>query len=146
MPGLFTEDEVRQLIATAVAEAIAPLHEKIAQLEAGVARLKKNSGNSSKPPSSDIVKPPKPNTAGRHGKRSIGGLPRHAKHERKPVAPEDVDRIVECALPAAETRGPRPLARWVFIGNGRPSGVTNTPPLPRLRTSPVCCTSRSTTA
>jgi FtsZ-binding cell division protein ZapB len=33
--------------------------EHIALLEAEVASLKKNSSNSSKPPSSDIVKPPK---------------------------------------------------------------------------------------
>jgi uncharacterized small protein (DUF1192 family) len=54
----FAEDEVRKLIAAAVAEAVAPLQARIAQLEAKVARLQKNLGNSSKSPSSDIVKPP----------------------------------------------------------------------------------------
>ena len=73
MAQLFTEDEVRKLIAAAVAEAVAPLLGRIAQLEAEVARLKKNSGNSSKPPSSDIVKPPKPEASKHRGKRSIGG-------------------------------------------------------------------------
>ena len=41
MAQLFTEDEVRKLIVVAVAEAVAPLQARIAQLEAEVARLKK---------------------------------------------------------------------------------------------------------
>jgi cell division protein FtsB len=39
---------------------VATLRKRNAELEAEVARLRKNSSNSSKPPSSDIVKPPKP--------------------------------------------------------------------------------------
>ncbi len=115
MARLFTEDEVRKLIAAAVAEAVAPLQARIAQLEAEVARLRKNSGNSSKPPSSDIVKPSKPDAAKRRKKRSIGGQPGHAKHERKPFAPDEVDRIVQCELPREEARGLRPLARWHVV-------------------------------
>jgi transposase len=115
MAQLFTEDEVRKLIAAAVAEAVAPLLGRIAQLEAEVARLKKNSGNSSKPPSSDIVKPPKPEASKHRGKRSIGGQPGHGKHERKPFDPEEVDRIVECELPAEETQGLQPLPHWRII-------------------------------
>jgi hypothetical protein len=56
MTRWFTEKEVRRMIAEAVAEAVAPLKARIAELEAEVARLKKNSSTSSKPPSSDIVK------------------------------------------------------------------------------------------
>jgi transposase len=115
MPQLFTEDEARNLITAAVAQAVAPLQARIAQLEAEVARLKKNSGNSSKPPSSDIVKPPKPETAKRRGKRGKGGQPGHAKHERKPFAPEEVDRIVECELPAEEAQGLQRLSRWHIV-------------------------------
>jgi transposase len=115
MAQLFTEDEVRTLISSAVAEAVAPLLGRIAQLEAEVARLKKNSGNSSKPPSSDIVKPPKSNVPNHQGKRSIGGQPGHGKHERKPFGPEEVDRIVECELTAEEAQGLQPLQRWRIL-------------------------------
>ena len=48
------------MIEAAVAKATAPLLERIAVLEAELAKAKKNSSNSSKPPSSDLVKPPKP--------------------------------------------------------------------------------------
>lgn len=115
MAQLFSEDEARKLITAAVAEAVAPLQARIAQLEAEVARLKKNSGNSSKPPSSDIVKPPKPKTSQHRGKRSIGGQPGHAKHERKPFGADEVDRIVECELTAEEARGLRPLQQWHIV-------------------------------
>ena len=56
MARLYTEVEVRRLIE----EATAPLLARIAQLEAQLAAAKKDSSTSSKPPSSDIVKPPRP--------------------------------------------------------------------------------------
>jgi transposase len=70
---------------------------RIAELEAEVARLKKNSSTSSKPPSSDIVKPPKPIARGR-GKRKPrrGGQPGHPRHERTPFPPGRVDHICIC--------------------------------------------------
>ena len=115
MARLFTEAEVRKLIVAAVAEAVAPLQARVVQLEAEVARLKKNSGNSSKPPSSDIVKPPKPEASKHPGKRSIGGQPGHTKNERKPFGPDEVDRVIECELTAEEAQGLRPLQQWRVV-------------------------------
>ncbi len=48
------------MIEAAVANAVAPLKARIMELEAEVARLKKDSSTSSKPPSSDIVKAARP--------------------------------------------------------------------------------------
>jgi hypothetical protein len=58
------------------AETIQRLEARIVELEVVIARLQKDSRTSSKPPSSDIVKP---KTAGakesKGGKRKIGGNP-----------------------------------------------------------------------
>jgi len=90
----YRETEVKKLIA----EAMAPLHQRIAELEKRVveleaenARLKKNSSNSSKPPSSDIVKPPPPPRSKGSGK--IGGQPGHPRHEREDLPPEQIDHF-----------------------------------------------------
>jgi len=74
------------------------LQSRLAQVEAELATAKKNSTNSSKPPSSDFVK--KPNKPRSRKKRKRGGQPGHAKHER-PLFPDDqVDysdlHCVEC--------------------------------------------------
>jgi len=70
---------------------------RIAELEARIARLEKDSSNSHKPPSSDIVKPPPP--ARRHGKkRRIGGQPGHPRHQRPPLAPDQIDETRLYAL------------------------------------------------
>lgn len=74
------------------------LQARIAQLEVELAAAKKNSTNSSKPPSSDIVKPKKKSKKGK--KNKPGGQKGHPKHER-PLFPDDevdyVDlRCVEC--------------------------------------------------
>ena len=69
-----------------------------AQLEATVARLqeqlaaaRKDSSTSSKPPSSDIVKPPKPEPPEGQERRRIGGQPGHPKHERAAFPPESIN-------------------------------------------------------
>jgi len=108
MGRLFTEDDVRAVIA----EAIAPLKARIAELEAEnarllaeIARLKKDSSTSSKPPSSDIVKPPKPKLpGGKRRKRRRGGQPGHPRHTRPLFPPEQVDRawVYEWPEPGAE--------------------------------------------
>lgn len=59
------------------------LLDRVAALEAELAKARKNSSNSSKPPSSDITKPPvDPGSGGGHRrKRRIGGQEGHPRHE-----------------------------------------------------------------
>ncbi|MBI3461921.1 MAG: IS66 family transposase [Planctomycetes bacterium] len=80
-------------------QQVAALLERVAKLEAQLAAARKNSGNSSKPPSSDIVKPSQP-TSGQKPKqkRKRGGQPGHPRHERPPFAPEDIDQTCDYSL------------------------------------------------
>ncbi len=57
------------------------LRATVAELQERVARAHKDSSTSSKPPSSDLVKPP-PAPPDGQAKRSIGGQPGHVRHER----------------------------------------------------------------
>jgi transposase len=70
---------------------VAKLEGLVAELQDRIARLEKNSSNSHKPPSSDIVKP-KPPRPRRGNKRRIGGQPGHPRYERAPFAPDQIDR------------------------------------------------------
>jgi transposase len=91
-------------------QTIAALLERIAVLEAEVAAFKKNSANSSKPPSSDIVKPPKPTPKGQKGKkikRKKGAQHGHKRNLRKPIAPELIDEIIKLELTACPDCGHR---------------------------------------
>jgi len=85
------------MIEAAVAKATAPLQERIAALEAELAKAKKNSSNSSKPPSSDIVKPKKPLSKGGK-KRKKGGQPGHEQHLRSPFPPGAVNEFLPYTL------------------------------------------------
>ncbi len=70
----------------------APLREENTRLKQQLAAACKNSSTSSKPPSTDIVKPPKPpRTDGK--KRKRGGQPGHEQHLRTPFPPEAVDVV-----------------------------------------------------
>jgi transposase len=85
------------MIEAAVAKATARLQERIGALEAELAKAKKNSSNSSKPPSSDLVKPPKP--PGKDGQhRQRGGQPGHEQHLRTDFPPEAIDEVVPYTL------------------------------------------------
>ena len=66
-------------------------------LKARIAKLEKNSANSSKSPSSDIVKPSRqPGKKGNNRKkRKIGGQKGHERHE-SPLRSEDADERVKC--------------------------------------------------
>ena len=85
------------MIEAAVARATAPLLGRIAALEAELAKAKKDSSNSSKPPSSDTVKPPRP-PANRGKKRKHGGQPGHEQRLRPAFPPEAVDESVRYTL------------------------------------------------
>jgi len=92
---------------------ITRLTERLDQLETELAKARKNSGNSSKPPSSDIVKPIKP--AGkktRRKKRKPGGQAGHAKHSREPFPPEQIDETVDYELTDQDAAGLKPLDQW----------------------------------
>ena len=99
-----------QRIVLEQATLIEHLRARIAELEAEVAALKKHSGNSSKPPSSDIVKPPKePPSQGkgrRKGqKRNRGAQKGHRQNLRKPFDASQIDKTVELKLDACPTCG-----------------------------------------
>ena len=93
--------ELETLLQAAL-EEIARLRAHIVALEK---KLNKNSANSSKPPSSDIVKPPKPRKDKPRRKRKIGAQKGHKPHLRKPFDESQVDQIIELSLDACPKCG-----------------------------------------
>ena len=77
--------------------------DEIERLKARIVQLEKHSGNSSKPPSSDIVKPPK--TPDCNGKRKIGAQKGHERHLRNPFGESQVDKTVDLILEACPICG-----------------------------------------
>ena len=76
------------------------LREHIKLLQEKITRLERNSSNSSKPPSSDIVNPKPPAKKGR--KRKRGGQSGHKKHSRQPFTSEQIDKTIIHELPPDE--------------------------------------------
>lgn len=107
---LFTQSEVRKIVDDAVATATAQLLKRIKELELRIARLTKNSSNSSKPPSSDIVKPQKAQKKGEK-KRKKGAQKGHKRHERRAFTPDEIDRY-ECYELDLDPRTWEPLDEW----------------------------------
>jgi transposase len=103
--------ELERLLAEALA--------RIAELEKQLAAARKDSSTSSKPPSSDIVKPPQPAiqaARGRKRKRRLGGQPGHRRHERAPFPPEEVDAVWSYEWPASSlTSDWKPLDEFQTI-------------------------------
>lgn len=79
-----------QAAATHECPECAVLRRRIAELESRLAKLEKNSSNSSKPPSSDFVNPAKAAPKSRK-KRKAGGQPGHPKHQRTAFSEEEID-------------------------------------------------------
>ena len=84
------------------AEQIRLLTEENQRLRERIARLEKNSSNSSKPPSSDITNPQPPNT--KKKKRKIGGQKGHPKYTRPLFETDEIDEEVLHKLSAEEVR------------------------------------------
>ena len=70
---------------------------QVEELRKKVAKLSKNSSNSSKPPSSDDITKPTQKKKGK-GKRKIGAQTGHPKHERLPFDKEEIDTFHEYKL------------------------------------------------
>ena len=78
---------------------LATLKVEVARLADAVAKALKNSGNSSKRPSGDIVKPPRGiDQAGHKKKRKRGGQPGHPRHQRPRFEASQVDKVKEYKL------------------------------------------------
>src|SRR5262249_33083288 len=71
-------------------QVMATLAEEIRQLKEKLAAKSKDSSTSSKPPSSDIVKPGKDSASAESSRRKPGGQPGHPKHERTPFSPQEL--------------------------------------------------------
>ena len=108
-PCMATKDdiiaELRELVEKQ-AKQIAALTQEVADLKLRLAKAEKNSSNSSKSPSSDIIdagkdKKKKP---GRPRKRKVGGQPGHRRNLREPLPPERVDESFEYEMDPNEIR------------------------------------------
>jgi transposase len=87
---------LREQVASLQAE-LSALRAEFVKLKAQLAAAQKNSSNSSKPPSSDIVKPPRPE-AGKGSKRKRGGQPGHPRHVRPSFTAEEIDESFDYSL------------------------------------------------
>ncbi len=83
-----------------LSNTVGSLQERIKILEIKVAKLSKNSSNSSKRPSSDDITKPKSDKKTKKGKGKIGGQPGHEKHERSLFSEEEINKVYPYILPA----------------------------------------------
>ncbi|MBI4707708.1 MAG: IS66 family transposase [Candidatus Omnitrophica bacterium] len=96
--SILHEQELLTIIAE-LQTSNAKLQKHIVELETELAKLRKNSSTSSKPPSSDIVKPPKTYPESNPEKKCKQGAQLgHPKHDRLAFAPEDIDETHEYTL------------------------------------------------
>jgi transposase len=106
--------DVKDFIITQQKEQIQVLLQRVKVLEEEIARLKKDSSNSSKPPSSDIIKPAKLPRAIRR-RRKQGGQPGHRKCSRQSFPPEQVDEVIQYELTAKDAKGLELLDEWHVV-------------------------------
>lgn len=93
-----TKQELKERLHT-VMEENQRLQHRIAELERALAKARTTSKTSSKPPSSDLVKPPtRPKPPSVFEARSIGGQPGHPKHDRPAFSAEQLHAVHEYTL------------------------------------------------
>jgi hypothetical protein len=85
-------------------EQIRLLQAENTMLREKIARLEKNSSNSSKPPSSDIINPQPANK--KNKKLKIGGQMGHPKYNRTLFEADEIDRTVIHKISVEEVRRP----------------------------------------
>src|SRR2546427_8965527 len=93
------------------------------ELQEQLAEARKDSPTSAKPPSSDIVKPPKPAPGPGAPKRSIGGQPGHTPHFRAPFPPEQLTATLihrlthcpDCGRPVESTEQPPRIVQQIDL-------------------------------
>jgi transposase len=106
--------DTKDMLIEKQAVEIKTLKETITKLQEEIARLKKDSSNSSRPPSSDIVKPSK--ILRRLGKkRKRGAQHGHRRFSRQSFEPEQVDEVIEYELRDKDAKGLKPLDEWLVI-------------------------------
>lgn len=96
--------DVKDRIIQELRELVEELRREIEELKLALAKANKNSSNSSKSPSSDIVKPPKRDVQGKSArkKRKRGGQPGRKRKLRQPLPPERVDEAFVYEIPDDE--------------------------------------------
>jgi len=82
-----------------VVEKLCGLSAQVDEQAKKIAALQKNSSNSSKPPSSDITKPPKTKKS-KGQKNKQGGQPGHPKHKRTPFREDEINESWEYHCPS----------------------------------------------
>jgi transposase len=103
----------KDVIIAQLRELVEQLQRRIRELEDQIDRLTKNASNSSKPPSSDIVKPRPVKKPRRKAKRNRGGQHGHRKQVRPDLPSEQVDEILEYEL--TDPAGLQPLDDWRVV-------------------------------
>lgn len=100
-------DLERQLLAEneSLRTQISALTKRVTELEILLAKALKNSSTSSKPPSSDIVKPRKVSGNASGGKRKRGGQPGHPRTTRTPFSKEEITEVKTYVLKACPCCG-----------------------------------------
>lgn len=83
----------KDALITELRLTIERLQQRVQSLELALARAQKDSSTSSKPPSSDLIKPPKPKTkaGGKRKPPKRGGQRGHKRHLREPLPQDRVD-------------------------------------------------------